>query len=349
MRLILSHFVLVVFVWPTFADESLPFEETFPEFAQLSIGARVEKKTSSKFDSLYSEQDKYYLSVSLEKLSKPQFDALRAQYGSRSQVPYQPERNYNLSDFLPPSMQAVIDQTFTPVSYSFEALNETEEYEHLLESDSGVDFWALKKNGLGIQTNCWNTTFENLNAILFDKTEYRIYVPARWTADGDVDLHSEKIKQQDIKLWDMLIVREKSVNDGEIAMLMHTAILINENVVFEKTDSSENDPYRLSLVEDVVAKYQEIFGDRLVVEYRRATQAFPEQPYLSDPIILSIIKKFHPEVNIDTIASGCETGMGGGCDMYHTSVVSTEIITYKKTGRGILRGPKSTLDRFSPL
>lgn len=346
------HFVFI-FLWAftSYANEDLVFSKVFPEFSQLQIETVVQKKSSSKFAELYNDLDRYYLAAPLGTLTQQQFDYLIQFYGSRSKVSYEASRNYDLTDFLPPSIQAVINQTFNPIEYSFEPLYD-EQYDSLLEndSDSAMDFWALRKNGLGTQTNCWNTTFENLNAILFNSTQYRLFLPGRWTANDEVDSNSQIIPFDDITTWDMLVIREKSFVAPDSAMLMHTAIFLNKNVVFEKTDSSANDPYRLSLVQDVLAKYKEIFGDQLVVEYRRVQKPFlNDTSYTMDPIVLNIIKKLHPQVDTNSIAAGCETGMGGGCDMYLQAVVPTEIITYKKTGRGILKGPKRVLDRFSPL
>ncbi len=344
------NFLLTLLISTSVFAGDLSFSVVFPEFAKLNIAANVEKKESKRFAELGYEQDRYYLSVNLGKISQTQFNSLQAFYGSRSQVSYESTRNYDLSDFLPPSIQAVTNQTFAPIEYSFGALHEATEYDYLQDTDSAVDLWALSKNGLMTQTNCWNTTFENLNAILFNKTTYRLFLPGRWTANDEVDSSSQLIQEKDLQPWDMLIIREKSSVAPDTAMLMHTALFINKNVVFEKTDTSENDPYRLSLVQDVLTKYKEVFGDQLVVEHRRATQPlFNEIPYMNDPIIQEIIKKYHPDVNTNFIASGCETGMGGGCDMYLEAVVPTEIIIYKKTGRGILKGPKNALDRFSPL
>lgn len=345
------HFVFI-FLWAftSYANEDLVFSKVFPEFSQLQIEASVQKKSSTKFSELYNEQDRYYLTTSLGPLTRQQFDSLIQHYGSRSQVSFDAERSYELSDFLPPSIQAVINQTFSPIEHSFGESLYNEEYDSLLDSESAIDLWALRKNGLGTQTNCWNTTFENINAILFNSTTYRLFLPGRWTANDEVDANTQMISENEIQLWDILVIREKSFVVPDVAMLMHTAIFLNKNVVFEKTDSTENDPYRLSLAQDVLAKYKEIFGDQLVVEYRRVQKPFlSEMMYSSDPIVLNIIKKFHPQVDTNTIVAGCETGMGGGCDVYLQAVVPTEIIIYKKTGRGILKGPKRVLDRFSPL
>lgn len=346
----LLHFFFVIFLASSvFAAGKPSFSEVFPEFSTLNLSATMEKKDSKKFADLSYEQDRYYLSVQFGKVSQTQFDALKSFYGSRSQVAYQDTRSYDLSDFLPPSIQAVINQTFSPIFHNTDGLY-SEKYEYLLDTDSGMDFWALRKNGLSTVTNCWNTTFENINAIVFGKNTYRLTVPSRWTAGDEVDAASKVIDRDDVQLWDMLVIREKSFVSEDSSMLMHTALFLNKNVVFEKTDSSENDPYRLSLVKDVLAKYKEIFGEHLIVEYRRATQPFLQtEVYMQDPIILELIKKLDASVNTDFISAGCETGMGGGCDMYLTTVVPTEIITYKKTGRGILKGPKNVLDRFSPL
>ncbi len=343
-----NFLVALLFSTSVFAGE-LSFSTVFPEFADLNIAANVEKKNSKKFAELSYEQDRYYLSVQLGKVSQAQFDSLNAFYGSPSQVAYETSRKYDLSDFLPPSIQAVINQSFSPIFHITDGLY-SQKYEYLLDTDSGMDLWALRKNGLSTVTNCWNTTFENLNAILFKKQTYRLTVPSRWTANDEVDIVSTVIADDDVQLWDMLVIREKSLVAEDTSMLMHTAIFLNKNVVFEKTDSSENDPYRMSLVKDVLAKYKEIFGDQLVVEYRRVVQPFLEKEYyVQDPIILELIKQQDATVNTDFIAAGCETGLGGGCDMFLTAVVPASIIIHKKTGRGILKAPKNVLDRFLPL
>ncbi len=343
------NFLLALLISTSVFAGDLSFSGVFPEFAKLNITANVEKKDSKKFAEFSYHQDRYYLSVSLGKVSQTHFDSLHAYYGARSQVAYDSQHNYDLSDFLPPSMQAVINQSFAPIFHNTDGLY-SQKYEYLFDTDSGMDLWALRKNGLSTVTNCWNTTFENLNAILFNKQTYRLTVPSRWTANDEVDLVSQSIAEDDVQLWDMLVIRQKSSVAEDGAMLMHTAIFLNKNVVFEKTDSSENDPYRMSLVKDVLAKYKEIFGEQLVVEYRRVSQPFLEKEYfVQDPMILELIKQQDASVNTSFIAAGCETGLGGGCDMFLTTVVPTEIIIYKKTGRGILKGPKNVLDRFSPL
>jgi hypothetical protein len=109
----LSFLLALLFSYSIIAEE-LSFPAVFPEFAKLSLDASVKKKDSKKFADLSNDQDRYYLSVPIGKISQTQFNSLNAFYGSQSKVTYDGSRNYDLSDFLPASIQTVINKTFSP-------------------------------------------------------------------------------------------------------------------------------------------------------------------------------------------------------------------------------------------
>lgn len=331
------------------ATSTVSIQESFPESLNWGLEPKITKEYDARFNELYEEEDRYFLKIDLGILTRDQFQNLKNHFGNKSEVPFSSLKNYQLSDFLPPSVQAVIDQSFNVATYNLDGIHNDPNIDKLLESDSGIDIWALQKNGLYNQINCWNTSFENINTILFNSKDYRLYLPGRWQAQDEIEEKTKIITVEEAQPWDLIVIRKKSAMDESASELMHTALVINSKIVFEKTDSTDNDPIRLSLLKDVLQKYQRLFEEDLVVEYRRALKPLGEIHPLEDPIVLNLIKKYEPKIQFDWIYGGCETGLGGGCDYFLGELIHTKVIVSKKTGRGLLQGPRRALDRFSTL
>lgn len=357
--------LLIALILPAIvsAKELLNAASVVPEITALGIRAQVEKLVDPRFAQLRENEDKYYLNIKLGRLSQGQFAQLQALYGRQNFTTYRADREYNLIDFLPASMQAVANQVFKPVHYSFSFLQEPP-YDNFqgspnFENDE-MDYAALSKNHMSSQTNCWNTTIENLNYLYFNRPNsqksYGLYLPGRWQADEALksDVSSSPVASGRERIYDGMLF--SMVNAGvadDPGMLQHSAILLGSKIVFEKTDGQENDPYRISLRADVEAKYRRIFENLLKIEFRRYGKAPIEVRGLRNdfsPAIREMISRGtrKPSTSMQ-IGGGCETSFGGGCDYYLYEKHTARVVKNPRTERGILQAPQSLLLRFEGL
>lgn len=366
-----KHFPLILlffYLYPIgHAYESVSAEVAVPELYRLNLPhLEIIKYSDPRLSNLYYEEDQYFLVVKLGQLTKKQFREIHHLYGDLSQVSYDPDKEYELRDFLPPSMQAVLNKTFTPIHYE-ESFIHTFENESLFEelsqaeqsgqgtpaqNQAAMTIFSLRKNAISSSTNCWGTTIENLNSILSASTQYNLYLPSRWEADDIFRSNSLEISVNELQNWDVLAIKEENPGSGQI-MLQHTGIIIGENLVFEKTDSSENDPYRLSLRSDVIKKYEGVFEEGLILEYYRLPSFSPilENKNGSFESFNEYLVNFFLNTNFDLtrISQGCETSLGGGCDLYHQYILPMQIGIDPLSGHGILYGDPDTLNRFVDL
>lgn len=356
MKRSLFFLFIVMLSFGAGAREQLNPADVVPEIVNAGIHAEVTKYTDPRFANLNEAEDRYYLDIRLGKLSRGQYDLLRGMYGTRNFMTYSAERDYNLLDFLPASMQAVANQVFHRVPRDLSFLD-SDHYNKLLEdseADYSMDLWAIKKNGLENATNCWSTAIQNLNYIHFPRSPYQLSLPGRWQADEVMksDAGSSAVAAGDERIYDGLLVSMTDLNIPDSSMLQHAAILIGKKILFEKTDSSGDDPYRIALVADVKAKYRRLFGEQLLLSVRRYGKA----PLLTGaagadtemtPVVAEVLRRV--SVNPAEVATGCETGLGGGCDYYMFEVKTTEVMANPCTQRGILKAPQSLLRRFEAL
>lgn len=358
LRLRLPVFALVLFTALSLnAQTRLNAKDVVPELVAMGLNPVVYKHTDRRQLKLSEPEDRYYLEIRFGNLSRGQYNALMAHFGNASQVPYNATRDYELLDFVHPSIQAVANQIYEPVYLTAGPSVSLMDAPGMSED---ADMFAVQKNGISNFTNCWNTTTEILCIVNGQRNhvnpEFYLYWPGRWEASdwfSEPD-YSDQVSPLASRLGDVLVIKEKGFADT--SMLMHTAYLLTSKLVFEKTDSSENDPYRIALKDDVLAKYARLFEDRLVVDYRRfggrgktpiAPPTFPTGSFQKEH--KRVLKKHFPQVDLDCVVFGCETRLGGGCDPIASEVKVTKLTINKKTGRGILNSERGVLKRFKPL
>lgn len=343
---------------PFLAQVAVAQTSTISDFANYGIQARVTQKSDARLQKLEYKEDQYYLEVKLGRLSQSQYQSMLTHFGNSSRVPYDAAKEYDLIDFLHPAMQATVNQVFLPKNYNTERLIEVD-LEKDVSEDAAMFFHAASKSGISSFSNCWNTTMEVLRLMSpssdKNKMVYRLYWPGRWdTSDAFSDgKTSTVIGSSSAALGDALVVKLKSEGGGE--MLQHTAIVLSPSLVFERTDTTENDAYRISYRRDVEAKYKKVFTDEeRLLEYRRFRSV---EDFKAPALGVSELKgkdrrlfdRLAPGIPLDRLTGGCETGMGGGCDVVYNEVHEVSLVTNPKTGRGIFYAKKELLDRFIPL
>jgi hypothetical protein len=327
--------------------------DVVPEIVAIGIQPKVQKISIKKLSRLSDPLDQYYLNIKIGSVSPEQFIQLKALYGNLSQVPYEAQKNYNLIDFLPPVIQATVNHSFFSRNYNTDKLDPRK-----LKTDEDREaFWGIMKNGVSFFTNCWNTTIETLRFLnttnLPPQNLYTIRWPGRWEADDMLksDDFSAEVESQNAQFGDAMLISQISPAGEEFTMLQHSALVLGNNLVFEKTDGSKDDPFRLSLRSDVVEKYNHIFEKELSIKFRRYGGSkkplpadFPREEFTAKQ--KRFLTQVNPFIPLDRLSAGCDSGMGGGCDPMVTEFDQAEIVINPKTGRGELAGKKSLIKRF---
>lgn len=325
-----------------------------PVYAKV-VGS-IQKFTTPQLLSKSDPADQYYLKVHFGRLNAEDFEFLKTKYGGFSKVEHLADKEYSIEDFLPPAMQALINQTFEEIYHDVSFADHVE----ASSEEDEMTFFAFRKQGLGSFTNCWGTTLEVLRSMHADfNGVLNLYWPGRWEA-GDIferDEHSRALDEaEELRFGDVVAYRLKNLASPEFSSLQHTVIYLGDGLIFEKVDGRSTDPYRIAHLEDVTAKYQRLLEEDLVIHRRRVLgegkvifPTFEPAQDLFSADVAEVVKANLPQIDIRNITLGCEDRMGGGCDPVHTVAISTKLIQYKASGRGILSAPQSVLQRFKAL
>ncbi len=328
------------------------FETVFPELAREGIEGTVEKRVDPRLLRLAQENNRYYLDVRFGALDEQRFERLRKFFGGHSQVPFAEGRRYALVDFLHPATQALVNHTYTTSLFGTRELREAGGPE--LEEDPM--FLELSQNGISIMTNCYNTTAELLRYLhpVHRGSTLLLYFPDRFEADGwfSDDAFSTKVREADVEPGDALVVTQTD-ELSETSTIAHTALVVSKEVVFEKTDVSDDDPYRLALRKDVVAAYS---GPGFSVGYRRfngaGKQPLPEKALPTNevsPAYMAAIARAHPALKPDNITVAQDVGFAGSTNPQPNEIQPVNVVVDPTTGRGMLEGERSVLARFVAL
>ena len=165
-------------------------------------------------------------------ISRSQFNRLKNIYSdgrkSKSALVYNPQKSYQLNDFLPPIIQALNNHRFIP------------EVEH-------------KHQNKQLYMNCWGLVYEVLRAGTEERSQ-----PVIFMGQGSLMLNQlrqnsydlitinkpeDKIAKSLIQPGDILLIMHKSSSGYEY--LDHVAIAIDEGIYFEKAGTGADVPIRI--------------------------------------------------------------------------------------------------------
>lgn len=318
-----------------------------------STGAVItmKKLSPARIQPLREAEDRYLLDVGIQIKDQAQFDKVKSLLIPGNLAKFSGAKIYSMEDFLPPLAQALVNKVLLVKTWDTEVLSP-----YLEKPEYADDFQmrALVKNGLGSFSNCWNTTtqVERSSRPEWDN-KVQFFWPGREEATytiRDKD-YTTKIALKDLKPGDVIMFSMNNRLNGENEV-QHTAIFVSQDVLFEKTDGSDNDPWRLSLKDDVLKKYKRLLDKDFVVEYRRfnGKKMYPthEIPTENDPAEVKLFKKFFPDVSPANLHYGCETGLGGGCDGVIT-VVQTALVKIGSSGKATLSADPELMKRLINL
>ena len=204
-------------------------------------------------------QSSYLLDVKIDQvLSQTQFDSIKKIYGGKTLVLYsgkESKSDWNLVDFLPGSIQAVNGHHFKTHEIVPPAAFPADFFKQL-RMDSKVD----------VSMNCHATAYEVARTFL---TSQGSNTPFTLFFLGDVssfdffanrsDLSADVIPSLDLTPFEATQERNKGRIIGDVLQftdptLLHSAVWIDDDLYFEKTDTDANAPFRLTTYSDMILR-----------------------------------------------------------------------------------------------
>jgi hypothetical protein len=199
--------------------------------------------------------------VRFSDLTEAQFEGLRTRYGfGLSRVRYQPGATYELTDFLTPMMQAVVNHRF------------------IQEMTTGYTW---------LSTNCWATGYEVLRTARADAEGFLVWST---TSASPIDrLLTSELQGQKLGEFDSVenLSRAKDLRFGDLVLqfdslknLDHVAVVVDRDLYFEKVAIVSNSPYRLVYGSDWY--YDPAGGTLELWRYQAGTFPSPEVFFRSE-------------------------------------------------------------------
>lgn len=212
--------------------------------------------------------DSSFIKVVFGKIDKPTYDLLMKNYLGDGNVPFDPKRNYELIDFLPAKMQAFVNR-WMPI---------VKEVEPRIPGEYGASIdRTLPVNVITGGFNCWVTVYEIMRdlTIPLDQKKAKIYFFPIFDYEREVlfnkSIHESsvvlspearkpseanfKLRNEGRKFGDIMGI---NVSTGSSQTLAHTAIWIDDDLYFEKTNIGFDTPIRLVKWDDLVEIYNDL-------------------------------------------------------------------------------------------
>lgn len=284
------------------------------------------------------------LDVQFGTLTQPQFDALKKEFGGRSQVKFDAARQYGAIDFLPPTLQALVNRDVDPGPPV--TLKGTARLNDAFGNEGRGD---LEINST---PNCHGTAWEVMRAYQGQPSTHvsllygdaQLVGPeyedaAKFTTLGTAEPGKAPPFLKDLKPGDAVAFKR---GDYE---LLHSAIYVGGGIFFEKpnteSDAYDESPYRLVTLEQVIAPISEFLGEQPTVVGLRPKVALPSGLEAfgtgEDTQKLEAWAAKKGQTIGKPLVREFEVGMGGGIRGMHFNAVETKRVEIGADGRGVIR------------
>lgn len=312
--------------------------------AQIA-GVPVKEARTQTFTGLTGHKPLMHASTDVRfgKLTQPQFDALKAEFGGQSKVPFDANRSYSAIDFLPPSLQGLVNKDIdAPPAIE-------------LKGTASLREMGEGNFTIGLTPNCHGTAWEAMRAFqgqtnashaLFygdAVTAGSAYdTPATFQTIGTAKPGEAPTFLDKLKPGDVLTFSEYVEGMGE-TNLLHSAVYAGGGLFFEKPDTEDDTysetPYRLVTFDQVKAPIADFLQGEPSVTARHPTQPLPSgvtQFATSDEAALTKWAEKKGTALGKPLVLELEMGMGGGVRGMHASVLDTHKVTLGANGRGVI-------------
>lgn len=127
--------------------------------------------------------------------------------------------------------------------------------------------------------------------------------------------------------------------EDDVPLLAHSAVVLSKELVFEKTNGGSDDPYRISLRRDVIAKYRRVPNSRIAYRRFDAPQSLPELQLPANELsegMRTLIHETFPSLDLDAIVLGYDMGFAGSPTPSFSVAQSSALRFDPSTGRAQL-------------
>lgn len=200
----------------------------------------------------------YILNVPFGRLSRTQFQNLQSRFKNTHGV-WSSSKDYSIVDFLPPAAQALYGQLYIHNRYTYNREQRPWHYE----------FEEITNEGqISRITNCWQAAWEYLKepddlvTIFFaDENHIRPIFENNKLSEIISEHQGPRVYEyyqnsknvfRKLEPGDVVLIYQKMQNmaQGEFEALAHVAVVVDQNLIFEKNNPSSSHPYRLSYLTD---------------------------------------------------------------------------------------------------
>lgn len=189
-------------------------------------------------------------------LTAEQFNSLRKAYGGLSKVPYTKGRSYDLIDFLPPVMQALID------------LGEPQPHE---VSPDWLKQLPTRVDSIFVDQNCWGTSYAVSRHIQNPNLgQYSVFVNSQAQLFKMLKDRVRTRAETAIRFGDWLFI-SNIFPDSDSKFLGHTALVIDKNLFFEKEGPGQGNRWQLITGNDLHERWADHEDLPVVFEYSQVT------------------------------------------------------------------------------
>lgn len=348
------------------AQPIVPFVPRFSPTVRTPLGAvelppiagKQVQGTLEKFEGVRAsigDDALHTIDARLGTLTRAEFDAVHAELGGRSGVAFDPAREYRVTDFLPPALQALCNQDFeTPEPVTLKGTKK-------LNEEYSPDPKDLVVN---LTENCHAAAWEAVRAYQGSKDSVALFYgeminmsdlthdDKRFAKVGEVDAaHVDDLLKLDLKPGD--IVQFHEVSDwARMTMLLHSATYVGGGLFFEKpnTEGPEKDdpanyvrqdetPFRLINLDGMAAPIGAAVDGKFRIEVLRAKAPLedPHQVFgsgLDEQLAKWAQKKGRP-FGVQTVTE-VEQGLGGGVRSLGVSALVRQPLVTRDDGTSAL-------------
>ncbi|MES2855066.1 MAG: hypothetical protein V4692_04340, partial [Bdellovibrionota bacterium] len=232
---------------------------------------KIEMPSSENLGNLES----YTLEVEFGKLTQSQFEALKLFYKSSNIPAWSETRAYGLVDFLPAPIQAVYQKNYLSNRQHLDPKHMKWAHEQVGSRDD--------VNWISKVTNCFSTAYEFLRN---SKSEFTVFFASEANVNkifgsrkysdlvvrvkNDEYLDDSKFEAaiSTVQPGDLVMIYMNIVEGGMIRKaLAHVGVALDSEIVFEKTNTGSDYPYRVSFLKDSI--------ENLVKDFKVPDEMFP--------------------------------------------------------------------------
>lgn len=296
----------------------------------------------------YDDLKKESIRIVFPNLSQNQFNLLWERFDKTSSIKWIEGKEYRLTDFLPPKIQALSDHWLSGTSEAEPRIPESWRNPY---DNFGVPY-------VSVNMNCWTTAWEVVRDWGAKHQELRIGyfdgpTASKYLEDSEYHSITEKLlSREEIFNEKLADERNEGRRPGDLLIIhtigsldispAHVAVWIDDDLYFEKTNSGGHDPIRLSTYTMATDSYKEQDDEYFPITFKfvrtiGATESLPDQRELGKQNVFDFDPDQTQELlppELSDLRFSLDVGMGGSMKEYGVNRFKTVPVILNRQGKG---------------